>query len=155
MCVIISFCISFSFLSCFFINRLLSVVGGGKQLSGMVAGDRTDNKWLQYNSTSLPRTQQDWDGCVFVEKTHWGYYCWPRFSFKHYFTVFIWFAGLLLAVIYQFFLYLSNNSLFLFTITSLLFSRKLSIYAPLEEQPKQNLTRDEMTEVCAQSYTTS
>uniref|UniRef100_A0A671Y3T0 Proteasome activator subunit 4 n=1 Tax=Sparus aurata TaxID=8175 RepID=A0A671Y3T0_SPAAU len=69
--------------------------------NGMVAGDRTDNKWLQYNSSSLPRTQQDWDGCVFVEKTHWGYYCWPR---------------------------------------------KLSIYAPLEEQPKQNLTRDEMTE---------
>lgn len=26
------------------------------------------------------------------------------------------------------------------------------IYAPLEEQPKQNLTREEMTEVCAQSH---
>lgn len=123
------------------------MVGGGKQLSDMVAGDRTDNKWLQYNSSSLPRTQQDWDDCVFVEKTHWGYYCWPRFSFKHYSAVFIWFAGLLLAVIYQFFIYLSNNMLFLFTITPLLLSRKLTIYAPLEEQPKQNLTREEMTEV--------
>ncbi|XP_029377126.1 proteasome activator complex subunit 4A isoform X3 [Echeneis naucrates] len=74
---------------------------GVKELSGTVAGDRPDNQWLQYNSSSLPRTQQDWDQCVFVEKTHWGYYCWPR---------------------------------------------KLMMYAPLEEQPKHNLTRDEMTE---------
>uniref|UniRef100_A0A4W6E6W0 Proteasome activator subunit 4 n=1 Tax=Lates calcarifer TaxID=8187 RepID=A0A4W6E6W0_LATCA len=73
-------------------------------LNGIKAGDRQDNRWLQYNSSSLPRTQQDWDQCVFVEKTHWGYYCWPR---------------------------------------------KLMMYAPLEEQPKQNLARDDMTEVCA------
>uniref|UniRef100_A0A3Q3N6V1 Proteasome activator subunit 4a n=1 Tax=Mastacembelus armatus TaxID=205130 RepID=A0A3Q3N6V1_9TELE len=71
------------------------------ELSAIVAGDRPDNQWLQYDSSSLPRTQQDWDRCVFVEKTHWGYYCWPR---------------------------------------------KLMMYAPLEEQPKQNLTREEMTE---------
>eukprot|EP00064_Thunnus_orientalis_P007411 superscaffoldBa00000821_g7431 len=74
---------------------------GVKEPSGIVAGDRPDNQWLQYNSSNLPRTQQDWDRCVFVEKTHWGYYCWPR---------------------------------------------KLMMYAPLEEQPKQNLTREEMTE---------
>ncbi|KAG8000039.1 Proteasome activator complex subunit 4A [Nibea albiflora] len=74
---------------------------GVKELSDMVAGDRQDNQWLQYNSSNLPRTQQDWDGCVFVEKTHWGYYSWPR---------------------------------------------KLLMYAPQEEQPKQNLTREEMTE---------
>uniref|UniRef100_UPI0037E73473 proteasome activator complex subunit 4A n=1 Tax=Semicossyphus pulcher TaxID=241346 RepID=UPI0037E73473 len=74
---------------------------GEKELSEMVAGDRQDNQWLQYNSSNLPRTQQDWDGCVFVEKTHWGYYCWPR---------------------------------------------KLMMYAPLEDQPKQNLPREEMTE---------
>ncbi|XP_018548726.1 proteasome activator complex subunit 4A isoform X1 [Lates calcarifer] len=72
-----------------------------KELNGIKAGDRQDNRWLQYNSSSLPRTQQDWDQCVFVEKTHWGYYCWPR---------------------------------------------KLMMYAPLEEQPKQNLARDDMTE---------
>uniref|UniRef100_A0A8D3D6Z0 Proteasome activator subunit 4 n=1 Tax=Scophthalmus maximus TaxID=52904 RepID=A0A8D3D6Z0_SCOMX len=74
---------------------------GVKELSDTVAGDRPDNQWLQYNSSSLPRTQQDWDHSTFVEKTHWGYYCWPR---------------------------------------------KLMMYAPLDEQPKQNLTRDEMTE---------
>uniref|UniRef100_A0AAQ4QJM9 Proteasome activator subunit 4a n=1 Tax=Gasterosteus aculeatus aculeatus TaxID=481459 RepID=A0AAQ4QJM9_GASAC len=76
-------------------------VSGGKELSGLVAGDRLDNQWLQYNGKTLPRTQQEWDSCVFVEKTHWGYYCWPR---------------------------------------------KLMMYAPMMEQPKQNLTREEMTE---------
>ena len=68
----------------------------------MIAGDRPDNQWLQYNSSSLPRTQQDWEGCTFVEKTHWGYYSWPQ---------------------------------------------KLMMYSPSEEQPKQGLTREEMTEV--------
>uniref|UniRef100_A0A3Q3VQG8 Proteasome activator subunit 4 n=1 Tax=Mola mola TaxID=94237 RepID=A0A3Q3VQG8_MOLML len=76
-------------------------VSGMKELSDIVAGDRQDNRWLQYNTSSLPRSQQDWDGCVFVEKTHWGYYSWPR---------------------------------------------KLLMYAPLEEQPKQSLAREEMTE---------
>uniref|UniRef100_A0A669EMM0 Proteasome activator subunit 4a n=1 Tax=Oreochromis niloticus TaxID=8128 RepID=A0A669EMM0_ORENI len=71
------------------------------KLSGTVAGDRKDNQWLQYNSSTLPRTQKDWDQCVFVEKTHWGYYCWPR---------------------------------------------NLMMYAPQEEQPTQNLAREEMTE---------
>uniref|UniRef100_A0A8C9TIB6 Proteasome activator subunit 4 n=1 Tax=Scleropages formosus TaxID=113540 RepID=A0A8C9TIB6_SCLFO len=67
----------------------------------LVAGDRPDNRWLQYNSICLPRTQEDWDRCHFVEKTHWGYYSWPR---------------------------------------------KLMLYAPLSEQPKQCMTREEMTE---------
>uniref|UniRef100_A0A674B5H9 Proteasome activator subunit 4 n=1 Tax=Salmo trutta TaxID=8032 RepID=A0A674B5H9_SALTR len=66
-----------------------------------LSGDRPDNQWLQYNSSSLPRTQQDWEGCTFVEKTHWGYFSWPQ---------------------------------------------KLMMYAPSEEQPKQGLTREEMTE---------
>uniref|UniRef100_A0A6Q2Y7R3 Proteasome activator subunit 4 n=1 Tax=Esox lucius TaxID=8010 RepID=A0A6Q2Y7R3_ESOLU len=69
--------------------------------SGLTAGDRPDNKWLQYNSSSLPRSQQAWEACMFVEKTHWGYYSWPQ---------------------------------------------KLMMYAPSEEQPKQGLTREEMTE---------
>uniref|UniRef100_A0A8C8H3H0 Uncharacterized protein n=1 Tax=Oncorhynchus tshawytscha TaxID=74940 RepID=A0A8C8H3H0_ONCTS len=76
-------------------------VSGMKELAGLIAGDRPDNQWLQYNSSSLPRTQQDWEGCTFVEKTHWGYYSWPQ---------------------------------------------KLMMYAPSEEQPKQGLTREEMTE---------
>uniref|UniRef100_A0A1A7WAV3 Proteasome (Prosome, macropain) activator subunit 4 n=1 Tax=Iconisemion striatum TaxID=60296 RepID=A0A1A7WAV3_9TELE len=67
----------------------------------IVAGDRPDNQWLQYNSNKLPLTQEDWNCCAFVEKTHWGYYCWPR---------------------------------------------KLMMYASLEEQPKLNLSKEEMTE---------
>lgn len=58
-------------------NTCLFLVGKVKEQSA--AGDRPDNQWLQYDSSCLPRTQQDWDQCVFVEKTHWGYYCWPRF----------------------------------------------------------------------------
>lgn len=54
------------------------VAGGGKELTDTKAGDREENKWLQYDSNNLPHTQQDWDNCVFVEKTHWGYYSWPR-----------------------------------------------------------------------------
>ena len=60
----------------------LSLLGGVKELSDKVAGDRADNQWLQYNSSSLPRTQKDWDQTVFVEKTHWGYHSWPRYSFQ-------------------------------------------------------------------------
>uniref|UniRef100_A0A8B9HIU6 Proteasome activator subunit 4b n=1 Tax=Astyanax mexicanus TaxID=7994 RepID=A0A8B9HIU6_ASTMX len=67
---------------------------------GLVAGDRPGNNWLQYHADTLPRTDQDWDNYRFVEKTHWGYYCWPK---------------------------------------------KLMLYAPLEEQPK-DLTPEEMNE---------
>ncbi|KAL4641227.1 proteasome activator complex subunit 4 [Arapaima gigas] len=74
---------------------------GFKNSGELVAGDRPDNRWLQYDSSCLPRTQQDWERYHFVEKTHWGYYSWPR---------------------------------------------KLMLYAPLEEQPKQGMTREEMTE---------
>ncbi|XP_052006994.1 proteasome activator complex subunit 4A-like isoform X1 [Xyrauchen texanus] len=67
----------------------------------LMAGDRPDNQWLQYDSSRLPCSQQDWDECCFIEKTHWGYSTWPR---------------------------------------------KLMLYAPPEEQPKQGKTREEMNE---------
>uniref|UniRef100_A0A8C1DL05 Proteasome activator subunit 4 n=1 Tax=Cyprinus carpio carpio TaxID=630221 RepID=A0A8C1DL05_CYPCA len=73
----------------------------GKALSSLLVGDRPDNQWLQYDSNRLPRSQQDWNECCFIEKTHWGYSTWPR---------------------------------------------KLMLYAPLEEQPKQGKTREEMNE---------
>uniref|UniRef100_A0A9J7YHM4 Proteasome activator subunit 4 n=1 Tax=Cyprinus carpio carpio TaxID=630221 RepID=A0A9J7YHM4_CYPCA len=76
-------------------------VGRGKALSSLLVGDRPDNQWLQYDSNRLPRSQQDWNECCFIEKTHWGYSTWPR---------------------------------------------KLMLYAPLEEQPKQGKTREEMNE---------
>uniref|UniRef100_A0A671QPG7 Proteasome activator complex subunit 4A n=1 Tax=Sinocyclocheilus anshuiensis TaxID=1608454 RepID=A0A671QPG7_9TELE len=69
--------------------------------SSLLAGDRPDNQWLRYDSSRLPCSQQDWNECCFIEKTHWGYSIWPR---------------------------------------------KLLLYAPLEEQPKQGKTREEMNE---------
>ncbi|GCB62155.1 hypothetical protein scyTo_0011429, partial [Scyliorhinus torazame] len=46
-------------------------------------GDRPDNKWLHYDSSNLPRTKDDWEACLFVEKTHWGYYTWPQKLFVY------------------------------------------------------------------------
>ena len=61
----------------------LSLEGGMKETNGIIAGDRPDNRWLQYHSGNLPKTQKEWDDCVFVEKTHWGYYSWPRCSLNN------------------------------------------------------------------------
>ena len=45
----------------------------------VTAGDRPDNIYFHYNSGDKPyASQQAWDSCVLIEKTHWGYYCWPR-----------------------------------------------------------------------------
>lgn len=43
------------------------------------------------------------------------------------------------------------TTLSIINIFVLPFPRKLMMYAPVEEQPKENMTRDEMTEVCAQA----
>lgn len=130
------------------------MLGGLKEANDIMAGDRQDNQWLQYNSGSLPRTQQDWDGCVFVEKTHWGYYCWPRFSLECLLYLYNAHTCLpLLPLHIYLFAFISPTTSFtwnLFTVTSCLVSRKLLMYAPPEEQPKQNLEREEMTEVCAE-----
>ncbi|KAG5831362.1 hypothetical protein ANANG_G00302950 [Anguilla anguilla] len=55
-----------------------SDITGVSEPDGLVAGDRPDNRWLQYDSGSLPHSQQAWESCRFVDKTHWGYYSWPR-----------------------------------------------------------------------------
>uniref|UniRef100_A0A3B4EMS0 Proteasome activator Blm10 mid region domain-containing protein n=1 Tax=Pygocentrus nattereri TaxID=42514 RepID=A0A3B4EMS0_PYGNA len=55
-----------------------SDISGVVEREDLVAGDRPGNSWLQYHADSLPHTQQDWDIFRFVEKTHWGYYCWPK-----------------------------------------------------------------------------
>lgn len=41
-------------------------------------GDRPDNIWHHYDVKNLPVTKEVWDRTVFVEKTHWGYYTWPK-----------------------------------------------------------------------------
>uniref|UniRef100_A0A673BIM3 Proteasome activator subunit 4b n=1 Tax=Sphaeramia orbicularis TaxID=375764 RepID=A0A673BIM3_9TELE len=49
-----------------------------KDMEGVCVGDREANRWLQYDSKNLPMCQEQWEGQQFVEKTHWGYYSWPR-----------------------------------------------------------------------------
>lgn len=59
------------------------VAQGGSEEEEVVAtsvGDRRANSWLQYDSSNLPVTEEQWQSLQFVEKTHWGYYCWPRWS---------------------------------------------------------------------------
>ena len=42
-------------------------------------GDRDDNAWHQYTSTSVLDTKEKYDKAIVVEKTHWGYYTWPKY----------------------------------------------------------------------------
>nr|XP_015218489.1 PREDICTED: proteasome activator complex subunit 4 isoform X1 [Lepisosteus oculatus] len=53
-------------------------ISGCSPPNEILAGDRPDNRWLQYDSSCLPKTQEAWEAFRFVEKTHWGYYSWPR-----------------------------------------------------------------------------
>lgn len=53
-------------------------LGGVEEPEGLCAGDREGNRWLQYDSGSLPLTEEQWESQQYVEKTHWGYYTWPR-----------------------------------------------------------------------------
>ncbi|KAM6951408.1 proteasome activator complex subunit 4B [Aplochiton taeniatus] len=78
-----------------------SDICGTAEPEGRCVGDRGENRWLQYDSSSLPRSQEQWDSQTHVEKTHWGYYTWPT---------------------------------------------ELMVYAPLEDQPKEDLSYDEMNE---------
>ena len=41
-------------------------------------GDRPDNECLVYKRDCVPRTQDEWNKFTFVDKTHWGYYTWPK-----------------------------------------------------------------------------
>ncbi|XP_037836937.1 proteasome activator complex subunit 4B isoform X1 [Kryptolebias marmoratus] len=53
-------------------------ISGVPDPEGLCVGDREGNRWLQYDSNKLPLSQERWDALPFVEKTHWGYYSWPR-----------------------------------------------------------------------------
>ncbi|XP_077341678.1 proteasome activator complex subunit 4 [Lithobates pipiens] len=53
-------------------------ISGCTKADATIPGDRPDNEWIHYDSASLPKTKESWEACTFVEKTHWGYYTWPR-----------------------------------------------------------------------------
>lgn len=38
-----------------------------------------DNEWIVLDTRdSVPDTADKWNNCVFIDKTHIGYYCWPK-----------------------------------------------------------------------------
>ncbi|XP_059159046.1 proteasome activator complex subunit 4B-like [Physella acuta] len=47
-------------------------------LSSLAPGDRPDNEWLQFDPKNFIKTEEEWNKTVFIEKTHWGYYTWPK-----------------------------------------------------------------------------
>ncbi|KAM9336338.1 proteasome activator complex subunit 4B-like [Symphorus nematophorus] len=55
-----------------------SEISGIEDPEGVCVGDRETNRWLQYDSNNLPLSEEQWDSLHYVEKTHWGYYSWPR-----------------------------------------------------------------------------
>lgn len=64
--------------------------------AAVVPGDRPDNAWLQYRRQTVPDTEDAWNNCIFVDKTHWGYYCWPRYSISCRYS----FCNILLFIMY-------------------------------------------------------
>ena len=40
-------------------------------------GYRADNAWHHYNPNFLDDVQLKWDSVNFMDKSYWGYYCWP------------------------------------------------------------------------------
>ncbi|XP_078000645.1 proteasome activator complex subunit 4-like [Glandiceps talaboti] len=46
--------------------------------NGIQMGDRLDSSWHHYDSNNLLQTEEQWNRSVFIEKTHWGYYTWPK-----------------------------------------------------------------------------
>ncbi|XP_062269925.1 proteasome activator complex subunit 4B [Platichthys flesus] len=53
-------------------------ISGVEDPEGLCVGDREANRWLQYDSNNLPLSQEQWDSQLYVDKTHLGYYSWPR-----------------------------------------------------------------------------
>ena len=49
-----------------------------KDLLNFQPGDnRTDNEWLQFKWISEPKSQEDLERCLYVDKTHWSFQTWP------------------------------------------------------------------------------
>lgn len=41
-------------------------------------GIRQDNKWLLYNSKTLPKSSEEWDEPRYLHNQYTGYYVWPK-----------------------------------------------------------------------------
>ena len=58
----------------------VSEITSGKHsaLAEINPGDREDNGWHHFNPEGNPDTEEKFSNMKFVDKTHWGYYCWPK-----------------------------------------------------------------------------
>ncbi|CAD5119000.1 DgyrCDS7656 [Dimorphilus gyrociliatus] len=54
-----------------------------KSINYIIPGERPDNKWLLYDDSDVLVDEETYNNTIFVEKTHWGYYTWPK-PFKVY-----------------------------------------------------------------------
>lgn len=44
----------------------------------IIPGIRSDNKWLLYNSTTVPKDAKEWDTPRYVHDQYTGFYTWPK-----------------------------------------------------------------------------
>lgn len=44
----------------------------------LAPGIRSDNQWLLYNSTTIPKTAEEWDKPRYLHRRDFGYYAWPK-----------------------------------------------------------------------------
>uniref|UniRef100_A0A4W3GX57 Proteasome activator subunit 4b n=1 Tax=Callorhinchus milii TaxID=7868 RepID=A0A4W3GX57_CALMI len=54
-------------------------VVSGCRPSEIQPGDRPDNVWLHYNSSSLPKTKDEWEACFFAEQVIYDNFSDPQF----------------------------------------------------------------------------
>lgn len=54
-----------------------------KSDNDIIPGERPDNHWILYDDSDVLINEKTYNETIFVEKTHWGYYAWPK-NFKVY-----------------------------------------------------------------------
>lgn len=50
----------------------------GKVHNKIIPGIRPDNKWLLYDSKTLPKNETEWDAPRYVHNQYIGFYSWPK-----------------------------------------------------------------------------
>ncbi|XP_050294149.1 proteasome activator complex subunit 4B-like [Anthonomus grandis grandis] len=53
-------------------------LSGTKHNGKLIPGEREDNKWLQYNSNTAPKTNAQWEEIRYIHDNVTGYYAWPK-----------------------------------------------------------------------------
>jgi len=59
-------------------KAIVDLAGQGYDISNIAPGIRPDNEWLLYKVSNVPSSETEWNNFKFVDKTHIGYYAWPK-----------------------------------------------------------------------------